>query len=95
MRIDEKTVSLRIVSCQNLAQTLRKTINHSKKNKARICKTTSLRYTKSGGGNFEDSKLACTRNVLNKGRLSLFVGAMVAVLFVFDTEDGDTIYYEF
>lgn len=48
-----------------------------------------------GGGNFEDSKLACTRNVLNKGRLSLFVGAMVAVLFVFDTEDGDTIYYEF
>ena len=36
-----------------------------------------------GGGNFEASKLAYTRNVLNKGRLSLFVGIMMAVLFVF------------
>ena len=36
-----------------------------------------------GGGNFEVSKLAYTRNVLNKGRLSLFVGTMMAVLFVF------------
>ena len=36
-----------------------------------------------GGGNFEASKLAYTRNVLNRGRLSLFVGAMMAVLFVF------------
>ena len=36
-----------------------------------------------GGGNFEASKLAYTRNVLNKGRLSLFVGTMMAVLFVF------------
>ena len=38
---------------------------------------------RAGGGNFEASKLAYTRNVLNKGRLSLFVGIMMAVLFVF------------
>ena len=35
-----------------------------------------------GGGNFEDSELTHTRNVLTEGRLSLFVGAMVAALFV-------------
>ena len=31
-----------------------------------------------GGGNFEKSELTNTRNVLTKGRLSLFVGAMIA-----------------
>ena len=35
-----------------------------------------------GGGNFEKSQLAKTRNVLTEGRLSLFVGAMIAALFV-------------
>ena len=35
-----------------------------------------------GGGNFEKSQLAKTRNVLTEGRLSLFVGAMTAALFV-------------
>ena len=35
-----------------------------------------------GGGNFEKSELTKTRNVLNKGRLSLFVGAMITALFV-------------
>lgn len=35
-----------------------------------------------GGGNFEKSQLAKTRNVLTEGRLSLFVGAMMAALFV-------------
>lgn len=35
-----------------------------------------------GGGNFEKSELTNTRNVLTKGRLSLFVGAMIAALFV-------------
>ena len=35
-----------------------------------------------GGGNFEKSELTKTRNVLTKGRLSLFVGAMIAALFV-------------
>ena len=37
---------------------------------------------KIGGGNFEKSELTKTRNVLTKGRLSLFVGAMIAALFV-------------
>lgn len=37
---------------------------------------------KIGGGNFEKSELTNTRNVLTKGRLSLFVGAMIAALFV-------------
>lgn len=36
-----------------------------------------------GGGNFEDSELTHTRNVLTEGRLSLFIGAMMAALFVF------------
>ena len=36
-----------------------------------------------GGGNFEKSELTKSRNVLTKGRLSLFVGAMMAALFVF------------
>ena len=35
-----------------------------------------------GGGNFEKSQLAKPRNVLTEGRLSLFVGAMMAALFV-------------
>lgn len=35
-----------------------------------------------GGGNFEKSELTKSRNVLTEGRLSLFVGAMVAALFV-------------
>ena len=35
-----------------------------------------------GGGNFEESELTKSRNVLIKGRLSLFVGAMIAALFV-------------
>ena len=35
-----------------------------------------------GGGNFEESELTKPRNVLIKGRLSLFVGAMTAALFV-------------
>ena len=35
-----------------------------------------------GGGNFEESELAKPRNVLIKGRLSLFAGAMIAALFV-------------
>lgn len=35
-----------------------------------------------GGGNFEKSELTKTRNVLIKGRLSLFVGAMIAAFFV-------------
>ena len=82
MRIDEKTLSLRVVSCQNWAQTLRKTINHSKKTKQEYARPQA--YDKPNrGGNFEASKLAYTRNVLNRGRLSLFVGAMMAVLFVF------------
>ena len=34
------------------------------------------------GGNFEESELTKSRNVLIKGRLSLFVGAMIAALFV-------------
>lgn len=37
---------------------------------------------KIGGGNFEKSELTKTRNVLTKGRLSLFVGAMISALFV-------------
>lgn len=40
-----------------------------------------------GGGNFEKSELTKTRNVLTKGRLSLFVGAMIAALFVCITID--------
>lgn len=40
-----------------------------------------------GGGNFEKSELTNTRNVLTKGRLSLFVGAMIAALFVCITID--------
>lgn len=36
-----------------------------------------------GGGNFENSELTHTRNVLTEGRLSLFIGAMMAALFVF------------
>ena len=35
-----------------------------------------------GGGNFEKSELTKSRNVLIKGRLSLFARAMMAVLFV-------------
>ena len=35
-----------------------------------------------GGGNFGNPELTHTRNVLTEGRLSLFVGAMVAALFV-------------
>lgn len=35
-----------------------------------------------GGGNFEKSELTKTRNVLTKGRLSLFVGAMITAFFV-------------
>ena len=35
-----------------------------------------------GGGNFEKSELTKTRNMLTKGRLSLFVGAMISALFV-------------
>lgn len=36
-----------------------------------------------GGGNSENPELTETRNVLTEGRLSLFVGAMMAALFVF------------
>lgn len=36
-----------------------------------------------GGGNSENPELTQTRNVLTEGRLSLFVGAMMAALFVF------------
>lgn len=36
-----------------------------------------------GGGNSENPELTETRNVLTEGRLSLFVGAMMATLFVF------------
>lgn len=35
-----------------------------------------------GGGNFGNPELTHTRNVLTEGRLSLFVGAMMAALFV-------------
>lgn len=35
-----------------------------------------------GGGNFEESEVTKSRNVLIKGRLSLFIGAMIAALFV-------------
>ena len=35
-----------------------------------------------GGGNSENTELTQTRNVLTEGRLSLFVGAMMAALFV-------------
>lgn len=35
-----------------------------------------------GGGNLGNPELTHTRNVLTEGRLSLFVGAMVAALFV-------------
>ena len=35
-----------------------------------------------GGGNFEKSELTKSRNMLIKGRLSLFARAMMAVLFV-------------
>ena len=42
-----------------------------------------LSINRIGGGNFEESELTKSRNVLTKGRLSLFVGAMIAALFVF------------
>ena len=41
-----------------------------------------LSINRIGGGNFEKSELTQTRNVLIEGRLSLFVGAMIAALFV-------------
>ena len=41
-----------------------------------------LSINRIGGGNFEKSQLDKTRNVLTEGRLSLFVGAMMAALFV-------------
>lgn len=41
-----------------------------------------LSINRIGGGNFEKSELTKTRNVLIEGRLSLFVGAMIAALFV-------------
>ena len=41
-----------------------------------------LSINRIGGGNFEKSQLAKTRNVLTKGRLSLFVGAMITAFFV-------------
>ena len=41
-----------------------------------------LSINRIGGGNFEKSQLVKTRNVLTEGRLSLFVGAMMAALFV-------------
>lgn len=39
-------------------------------------------FGRTGGGNSENPELTQTRNVLTEGRLSLFVGAMMAALFV-------------
>lgn len=46
------------------------------------------------GGNFEKSQLAKTRNVLTKGRLSLFVGAMMAALFVSVAWVAPTVFHQ-